>query len=128
MSKERCEATKQLMRQALGILQSEACGKGRGVSLAITYLEDAYLRVDFHMREQGWVDTNGAKQAVSPAMNPQAMAAASQQRIVPRVNNLAPAASIPQLKTGLMNTPVAATDPSSNARVRPEHQEDLDLL
>lgn len=122
MSKERCEATKQLMKQALKIMQSGACGAGRGVSLAMTYLEDAYLRVDFHMREQGWVDDNGAKQATTP----QNMAAASQPASLPRVNTLKPAATIPQLNTGLMSTPVTKTD--SQTPRQQDFAEDMDLL
>lgn len=118
MSKERCEATKQLMKQALTIMQSGACGQGRGISLATTYLEDAYLRVDFHMREQGWNELTPPIVAPAP------------QTVVPRVNTLKPAASIPQLNTGLMNAPKATMDDTRPRRGRPPSgpDSDMDLL
>jgi len=127
MSKERCQATKQLMKQALTIMQSGACGSGRGVSLASTYLEDAYLRVDFHMREQGWNDITPEPLVQAAMLPPNSI---MPNPAMPRVNTLTPAAHIPQLKTGLMNAPKAMADDTKPRRGRPPQQDtsDMDLL
>lgn len=126
MSKERCEAVKALMRQALDIMDTDkkACGDGRGIRLAVTYLEDAFMRMDFHMRENGWAGD------AAPKLNGQSPAAGGpvMVREIPRVNKsvLAPAAAIPQLKTGLM-TP-APTTPRATPRDVDEVLEDISLL
>lgn len=116
MSKERCEAVKQLLKQTLGILQSKAAGEGRGVSLAITYIEDAYLRMDYHMRQFGW-NVPAVAQPVRVAPTPQQ----------PVRSQLAPAAQIPQLRTGIMDAP-ATKQPAQNGRDPGEVEEDLSFL
>lgn len=100
MSRERCIATKGLVKQALSILQSNSAGAGRGISLAITHLEDAFMRIDFHMRENGWLNAEAPK---PPNLPPGSIMPNSPPTTRP--STLVPAPPIPQLNTGLMNKP-----------------------
>lgn len=131
MSKERCNAVKALMKQSIGILQGGTAGTGRGINLAITYLEDAYLRLDFHMREQGWV----GESVPLPPSNPDVIPPIPAKSVSPGpgiasynvpnskplpgptippnfiADKLKPAGS--RLSTGLMNNPKPQTDTQS---------------
>lgn len=125
MSAERCQAVKQIMKQALTMLQSGSCGQGRGISLATTYLEDAYLRVDFHMREQGWIAAP-LQQTLPIATSPQTTAPVTKPPSAKPKSNLAPAGHIPRLNTGLMNNGVDVTPRQS--RDAADMNADLDIL
>lgn len=117
MSKERCQAVKQLMKQALSIMDidKKACGDGKGLRLALTYLEDSYLRMDFHMREMGWLDSQVAANPMpKPSVPDYQLPIPDLNK--PRINTLRPAAAIPQLATGLMNPTTAAPDPTAPPR------------
>lgn len=98
MSKERCDAVKAQIKQALQILESGTAGAGRGISLAITHLEDAYLRVDYHMRQSGWLAgaTVPGNQVEAPGS---IMPAPTQKLPVNPANKLQ---TVTGVKTGLM--------------------------
>jgi len=99
MSKERCDAVKAQLKQALQILNSGSCGAGRGVSLAITHIEDAYLRVDFHMRESGWLAGSTVPQGNAVEAPGSIMPAPVQKLPVNPANKLQ---TVTGVKTGLM--------------------------
>lgn len=105
MSKEQCKAVTQLLRQALSTLKSGSCGQGKGVSMAITHCEDAYLRINpFHMGEMGWLDDSiPTPAATTPRNILQAVPPPAMVRNIPR-STLRPAPADLRLSTGLMNT------------------------
>lgn len=130
MSKERCQSVKDSLKQVIDTLNSGTCGSVEmGFPLAYTmeYVVNAYLRLDQHMRMNGW--TADAVYRSPPPANPMdfnpngtvnAALAESITAAFPRVSNLAPAAQIPKLSTGLMN--------GGMKRNASEVSEDLGLL
>jgi len=67
MSKERCDAVKAQLKGALAILNAGTCGTGKGVSQCVTFIEQGFMWLDYHMRQNQWM---GVSQA--PATQPTA--------------------------------------------------------
>src|SRR6476620_12698352 len=107
MSQAKCTEVKKLLKDVLAIIRSGAIGQGKGVSLADTHIEDAVLRVDYHQRQMGWLNTPGLGDKTTPAstVNPvtRIPVETMQQKDPAKPSTLKPAANIPTLRTGLMN-------------------------
>lgn len=135
MSKGYCSLCKNTIKQALDILESGNAGQGKGISMALTHLEDAVLRIDYHMRQEGWIETpaaaNGAVPVKQQMLPPGSIMPAPTAKInpTPRPSTLVPAPTIPKLNTGLMNTiPVPAKRGRPPKSIDQDIEEDISLL
>lgn len=98
MSKEKCEEVRSTIVELITEINTGSLGAGKGVNKAIDHLEDAHMRLRYHMNQMGWLKAPVAGTNV-PVTKP----------VVAPKTALRPATGI---RTGLMN-PQNAT-PASN--------------
>lgn len=132
MSRGSCILTKKSLKEAIDIIENGACGKGKSMDLALEYLQNAFMRIDFHMRENGWINPTVP---IPPQVQSQVFAPGSIMPSPPpkpngkRPGTLVPAAQIPQLNRGIMNAiPVTPPAPVGQDRDVNDVMEDISLL
>lgn len=136
MSRGSCILTKKSLKEAIDIIENGACGKGRSMDLALEYLQNAFMRVDFHMRENGWINPTvpippQSQSVVLPpgSIMPNFAPQPKTQNNNKRPGTLVPAAQIPQLNRGIMNAiPVTPPAPVGQNRDVNDVMEDISLL